>query len=415
MQKIYNTITTQECIATCLIAILFVAQPFSGISRVPLFVLTGIGVWICLRDKEKIYRTSFYQLGIISLLFLIPGLISFWNTYSPEKTAYFVFIIMVCFYFSGVAIISTIWNDVCFKLLTAIISITSCLWVIDAIYELCVGKDMLGIPVMPSGRLSGPFSDSTHLGVLLVVLLPVTLSWLEKYNWILTLTYLTGLVFVLIFADVRTDLVTFMIAVPLYYMWTRRGRFTLLFILLPIILSVAGISFLIAQARPYNVSSVKSVEKLIDSSFSYKQADKFLSGRLDIWMTAWNMTKENPVTGVGAKAFNYAFEEYEASDQYNVVDGKGGAYHAHHPWVSMVAEKGIVGLFGFIGVIVLMFSITTRNSGWAKFHTYPWLLSFVLLINPLNSMPILFKTWWFPIVLLVIVAHLVDVAKKKTT
>ena len=83
MQKIYNTITTQECIATCLIAILFVAQPFSGISRVPHLVLTGIGVWICFRDKEKIYRTSFYQLGIISLLFLIPGFISFWNTYSP--------------------------------------------------------------------------------------------------------------------------------------------------------------------------------------------------------------------------------------------------------------------------------------------------------------------------------------------
>jgi hypothetical protein len=81
----------------------------------------------------------------------------------------------------------------------------------------------------------------------------------------------------------------------------------------------------------------------------------------------------------------------------------------------MLAEKGIVGLFGLIGVIVLMFSITIRNSGWAKLHTYPWLLSFVLLINPLNSMPILFKTWWFPIVLLVIVAHLVDVAKKKTT
>jgi hypothetical protein len=132
-------------------------------------------------------------------------------------------------------------------------------------------------------------------------------------------------------------------------------------------------------------------------------------------MTAWNMTKANPLTGVGAKAFNYAFEEYEVSDQYNIVDGKGGAYHAHHPWVSMVAEKGILGLFGLIGVIVLMFSITTRNSGWAKLHTYPWLLSFVLLINPLNSMLPLFKTWWFPIVLLVIVAHLVDVAKKKTT
>ena len=176
-----------------------------------------------------------------------------------------------------------------------------------------------------------------------------------------------------------------------------------------------GFSSLLSQSRDGNVTSANSVKVLIDSPFSYRQANRFLSGRVDIWMAAWNMTKANPITGVGAKAFNYAYEEHSINDRFKVVDGKGGAYHAHHPWISMVAEKGVVGLLGFIGVILLLFGITARTRWGVNLNTYPWLLSFVLLINPLNSMPILFKTWWFPIVLLVIAAHLVDVAKKNVT
>jgi hypothetical protein len=32
-----------------------------------------------------------------------------------------------------------------------------------------------------------------------------------------------------------------------------------------------------------------------------------------------------------------------------------------------------------------------------------------LMLNPLNSMPPLFKSWWIPLVLLAIIAHLADV------
>jgi hypothetical protein len=36
------------------------------------------------------------------------------------------------------------------------------------------------------------------------------------------------------------------------------------------------------------------------------------------------------------------------------------------------------------------------------------MLSFLLIVNPLNAMPPIFKLWWVPMVLLVIVVQLVE-------
>jgi len=414
VQRIYNTISLQEIIVVCLIGLLFVAQPFSGIARVPLFALTGVGLFLALRDKEKMYRIPLCQLGIITLLFLIPGILSYWNTYNVEKTNGFM-LIMFAFFFTGLTMLSAFWNERCFKLLIATIALTSSFWILDAIYQFCFAKDLLGVPMRSGELLSGPFTDSTHLGMLLVVLMPVTLSWLEKITWYFPILFLLGLGFVLILADVRTDLVSFLIAVFLYYIWTKTGIKTLFLVLVPMILILAGTTILVNQNQSQRLRSVQSVVNFLATPLSYKKANQLLSGRLDIWATGWEMTKGNPLTGVGAKAFNFAFEEYKVNNRLHVVDGKGGPFHAHHPWITILAETGFIGITGFIGVIVLLFGITARTRWGINLHTYPWLLSFVLLINPLNSMPPLFKTWWFPIVLLVIVAHLVDVAKKNTT
>ena len=199
---------------------------------------------------------------------------------------------------------------------------------------------------------------------------------------------------------------TYLVAVVLFFAWTKRGRILLLVGLIPMLIIVCWIglaSSSIAQQK---------AGQFLTFPTTYEDWNNRLSKRLDIWVTSWNMAVEHPLTGVGSKAFNHAYEDFKSEeDPFNPVDGVGGAYHAHHPWFSILAETGFTGVLGLIGIVVLMFGITLRTKIGICLYRYPWLLTFILILNPVNSMMPLFKIWWFPIVLLSIVAHLVDVER----
>ena len=63
-------------------------------------------------------------------------------------------------------------------------------------------------------------------------------------------------------------------------------------------------------------------------------------------------------------------------------------------------------MIGLISAILLVVVITRRSAIGLSLYKYPWLLSLLLILNPINSMPPLTKMWWMPIVLLVFVAHI---------
>jgi O-antigen ligase len=153
----------------------------------------------------------------------------------------------------------------------------------------------------------------------------------------------------------------------------------------------------------------EKAERFISVPTTYEGWNNKLTNRIYIYSTALNMGYRNPVNGVGAKAFNDAYVEYKLEGDWIDPKINGGAYHAHHPWLSIFAESGFVGLVSLLLVLFLFIYSTIRSRWKLNFYHYPWLLSILLILNPVNSMLPLFEMWWFPVVLLVFVSHVIDV------
>ena len=344
------------------------------------------------------------MLTVICLL-AIPGIISFLNTRSISQTTLFVSAIPL-FFAAGTTIYSLLSNRKAVLVLASVIAVTSSFWIIDAIIQSIFGIDLFGVPMIDGKQLSGPFIGTTRMGILLTVTLPVTLKCFSRFGWVPQLLYISCLGYVLLLTGVRTDLVTFVLALVLFYLCYKKSRTLLLAGLLPAMIMVGAIAISISPLAQEKVQRLISVPTTLDG-WNAK-----LTNRVYIYAAGWNMGTDNLMTGVGAKAFNHAYVEYRLDVDKHIApddNGKGGAFHAHHPWISVFAETGLTGIVFLIGMIMFLVVITLRSPWKLNLYHFPWLLSLVLLLNPVNSMLPLFEMWWFPVVLLVIVSHIVDV------
>ena len=403
---IHNTLSWQEKVVLLFTSLLFVAQPVTfADSRVWMFVLCGLGVWILFFQPQIYKRVGFWQFTAIVLLFHVPGILSYWNTYSPKETTKFVFSLLA-FYAAGVTIFSLLCNKKAADAIMLIIAITSMVWVFHAIVQFA--PELTGSHGL---IVRGPFSDGTHMGMLLAVTLPVTLKWLTRHHFSAQLIYLAALAFVLFATGIRTDWVTYLVAIVLFYGWAKRGRIFLLLGIIPVLVIAGWIAII------YSPITAVEVDQMKNFPTTYEALNTTLSKRLDIWEAGMNMGSQNLLTGVGAKAFNHAYASYKSENDpfKDAIDGQGGAYHAHHPWVAIFAEMGLIGLVSLCSVVVLLLTLTIRSSRGFNLYHYPWMLSFILILNPINSMPPIFKMWWVPIVLLVITSHLANLERNNAT
>lgn len=403
--SIYNTVNFKEKLVLLFAAMLFVAQPIPIFSsKLAMFILAAIGIWILLFHRRIKQSAGFWQILTVFILLGLPGLISLFGSYNIERSIEFVLLIPL-FFAAGIALYSLLQNFRAAQILSTVIAITSMCWVLDGIVQYILGADLLGVPIEDNGngrlRITGPFRDNNHLGMLLAVTLPVTLKWLDKFHKSSQFVYIFCLAFVLLGTGARTHWVTFFFAIAGFYWFSKGGRLLLICTIVPaLVLSVwvASSSSLVAQKKLNKFSSIPT---------TLADLDKNLSGRIHIWSTAINMGLTYPLTGVGVKSFKYAYEDSNLEwDPTGRKKRNRKVSHAHHQWISMFAETGIFGVISLVAIVLLILYISKRSYSGLNFYSYPWLLSFLLIINPLNSMQPLFKMWWFPIVLLVTVAQI---------
>lgn len=87
--------------------------------------------------------------------------------------------------------------------------------------------------------------------------------------------------------------------------------------------------------------------------------------RIPIWLTAIEEFKDNPVLGVGFHNYRYrVFDYYEDSFESVEINATTGnyAYHAHSPWLDILSEQGIVGMF-FVLSMLLTIALSAYRSG----------------------------------------------------
>ena len=404
-QPIYNTLSWQEKVVLVFTSMVFVAQPLPFVTaKLAVIVLAVGGFWILFFQREIGKNVGFRQILLIFLLLGVPGLISLCGTYNIQETLKFVLLIPV-FFATGIAMYSLFSNQRTAKILVTVIAVCSILWIIDSLVQQVVGTDLLGISRENRGwwgsRVTGPFNGNNHLGMLLAVTLPVTLKWLSRFHIVLQLLYICMLGLVLLLTGVKTNWITFVLAIICFYWFVRGGRRSILCITVPLLIGCVW------AANSYSPIASKKLNQLISVPTTLEGWDKKSTGRLYIWAAAWNMGIENPLTGVGAKSFKYAYLDHEV-DWYPSGHkyGTSTPSHAEHQWISIFAETGFLGVICLVGTLLLVICLAVRSPYGFNFYHYPWLLTFLLILNPINSMPPLFKMWWFPIFLLAVISQI---------
>ena len=80
------------------------------------------------------------------------------------------------------------------------------------------------------------------------------------------------------------------------------------------------------------------------------------------WRTAMRMLLENPVNGVGARGFRYAYADHSAPEDMHVEPGSTaiGAAHPHQLLLELASETGLLGLAGWLVAMVLLFRLWHR-------------------------------------------------------
>jgi O-antigen ligase len=291
------------------------------------------------------------------------------------------------------------------------LSIVLMIWLGDGYIQFVFGHDILGVPLASDGRMMGPFPDNLHFGLFITVLMPMML-WRMASERPLFAIALIGLVgFAAAMSGARSNMLFYLLAIvtliPRFGWWQRAA------IVLALIIGVA------AALGQSGITSAKFKQTSagLDNGSHFERLDHILSGRLIIWETAGEMIKDRPLTGVGAGAFDDAYDHYATRPEDPFRSGgsyPGGVYHAHQMYVSITAESGLAGLWGLIAIIVLIVGWYYKASSDQRALAAPYAATLAVIAFPIQSQPILYRVWWFPIVLLLLCGLVTALQPRKT-
>lgn len=391
-------------LSTMLVSSIIWSQPFAGGPRVTTLILMLLGLYVLAKKLFPITDSRLKKFTVLLALFWMPAVLSLIGSYNHQASVKFIIALPFFIPFAA-GLLYLIDNHVDKKLLFNMLLAVCLFWIADGVIQLIIGHDLFGIPPRDGERIVGPFAYHLRLSLFLAITLPLILSKLESFNWPWLPSYLAFVVFIIMLSGVRTDLLTALIAIGLYIIIKKRMKLTLM--ILPLVF-IGGI-----LASHYSGIAESKLKTSSGIPHSYSQWNQASSYRLDIWLTAWNMYLAHPIIGVGTQAFTEAYDEYKTPDNY-FNQQTNPISHAHHPAISIAAETGSIGLIGLLTFIWLIYQWGAKSLNknmWA----IPWLQILILIFFPIQSMPLLFSFWWFPVVAMTILYYLAEIEAKQPT
>jgi O-antigen ligase len=211
-------------------------------------------------------------------------------------------------------------------------------------------------------------------------------------------------------AGARTNMVfVLLVAIALSFrLPSWKHRFALLLLSLSPLL-VIPLSPVLQSRMHVSTAALSNESGEVEQSL-FEKLDTISSGRMILWETAGNMLLKHPLTGVGPSAFDPAYPYFatRTNDPFRKPNEEGKyAYHAHQMYVGMAAETGLIGLAGLLACIALIVRWYRQASAPARAAANPYAVTLAVIAFPINSQPVLYAGWWFPIVLMLLCGLLV--------
>jgi O-antigen ligase len=385
--------------------------PLPGEQRLPATLMVPFGLWLLLARRDTVANLPGLRvMNLTFLLIFLPALISLPGS-SDLRSTLGVLVIGALSYCVGLVLLAGLASRPA-RQFSLGVTVILLFWALDGIVQWLFGVDLFGVPLNVQGRVFGLFADNQRMGYLLGVLIPVATLPLAARRPYLAMALYAALTFAVGLVGARSALVFALLSAPplLYTLPTWRPRLAL---------GVAGVLVVAAALIQSPVLSERVLHRdyarhlndpaLAPDEALFLQVDDVLSGRLKIWATAWNMVRANPVAGVGAGAFDNAYDRYSTrpDDQFTSRGGyPGGVHHAHQLYVSAAAETGLVGLGAIIAMLVMLWRWYRALPEAGRRAAFPYACSLGVAFFPLNSQHSLYIGWWYATILLILCAML---------
>lgn len=369
----------------------------------PAFVsglLMLLGIWLLWKRRAELWATAAAgRLTLVFSLLLVPALISV-PTSHDLRYSWSVCGALLAYYLAGLALVRILRADAERIWLAKWILWVMIFWIVDSLIQYSLGVDPFGVAITVDGRVTGPFKDSLRQSMLLALLLPVGIWFLQRRSIVLAFGFFAAAGFVAMLGSVRMVLVMLMVVALGLSLRLPSMRFKIPAAILAIVvvLSAIGLSSTM-QERLGRLAELREI--------NFKTVNYLLTERLFIWDTASNMLQARPLTGVGVGAFAKAYDNYSTRAEDPFRGGKTRVFHAHQAYMAMAAEAGIPGLIGLFLAIALCVKWYWSAVSERRMQAWPYALGLLVYFFPLNSQPPMYHgNWLFAILLLMFTAFL---------
>ncbi len=370
-----------------LVASFIIMLPFRRLVEIPI-ALMGIGGIILLSTRTSTLRNS--QTTLFTLVFLgfwIPIALSLIGAVNPNHT-FSVTAAFIRLYLAGIFIIAFLSASEKQEKILRISAVILMIWVADALLQFATGHNILGYVAAPVGRINSFFGElHPDLGVHLATLAPLLLVYAHR-NWPtpIMIGVLSAITLIVFLTGSRNGWVMLGIVMTTLAIQTIRKnpRTGIRMITLALLLSISSLAGAYFTNNPF---ATKVNTSLMAFRGDLKSFDIATSLRVPIWRTAIAMWADNPINGVGARGFRYAYNKYAVSDDdpFVIKSTQLGANHPHQLILELGAETGIIGIIGYLFAMGLLIHSWHHAEPSYRKKMAPYAISLLAVFFPLNA------------------------------
>ncbi len=357
------------------------------ILNINLFLITISFFFLILfkNDFRKYLKTDWIIVCVFFYFFQI--FISIYNDFST--TSLIRSLGFIKFFILGICLkIVFLDNKKNFRHFSVILFLVFLFILFDSLIQHFFGQNIFGT-VKSDSRLSSIFSGEYIVGSFLskisFIITPVIFLFYkqEKYKFFLVFIWLCFLCFAILLTGERMASLHFIMGVSLYFIYSSiKNLKNIIYI---------GIFFIVTFTLIImNDSTSRRFKEITHEKYGIGKEFKIKDS---IWgahfLTAYEIFKNYPLTGVGSKNFRVEAckSKYETIDSTRV--SQRCTTHPHNIVLEILSEHGII---GFIFLIII-FYLVLRKYKIAHENNIFFLISFIIYIWPIGTSGSIFTSW----------------------
>ncbi len=404
---------------------------------IPLFLITGPAIpdivittsiifsifyFLFLKKNEELLKINFFIISIIFWLSLLSiSFFSYSKINSFQDSTIFIRFLLIPFS----AYLIFFKNNKIFIQLLIFILLLVVFVCIDTLFqffnyssEFGFGRDLLGFRSNWYGRLTGPFGDELIPGSYISKFGLIGFAYLilnKKFrsNSLVHSIYLSLIFVVSYVTGERMAFATYAMGLFFLLIFLKGYRKSILF---SILLGLIAL-FVIIQLHPF-YNDFKVLESTqyhqglkIEKSYKCRNSTEEVCSKVievqpnffeiirnfstsaygEIYLLAYKMFIDNPITGIGINNFKYMCE---TNDFYkNLMINYDCASHPHNIYIQWLSEGGLIVFFTFFLYLLFLITFIVKNEGEKKYKIIS-LIVILIMFWPIMSTGSLLKNWY---------------------